>query len=230
MTGEGIAGIARLDVERTVEQRLARELQELIVEGKLAPGVRLRYRDLAEQFGVSVTPVRAALRELTTQGLVDLVPHEGARVTLLSTDELEEIYAARVGLESLLARRGVEQLTADDLERMQQRYGAVQDALRASHRQEYLSSIWEYRLPCYEAANRPRLMAATTSLFRRSVRYNWLTLEHERRWSELMAFQERFASACEQRDPDLAERTIREIMDWCIRYLVDQFRRQVDER
>ena len=105
-----LQAIQPLGPNRTVEQALVSELRELVVEGALPPGLRLTYRDIAERFGVSVTPVRAAVRELTKEGLLESDVSRGARVTRLSGEDLEEIYAARLGLESLIARRGAERV------------------------------------------------------------------------------------------------------------------------
>src|SRR5262249_20618529 len=96
---------------RTVEEALVGQLRDAIVTGLLRPGERLVYRDLARRFGVSVTPVRIALRELSKEGLVEMRAHAGARVSLLSADELEEIFVFRIGIEGWLSQHGAERLT-----------------------------------------------------------------------------------------------------------------------
>src|SRR5579871_4158772 len=103
---------------RTVEQAVAWKLRRLILDGVLLPGERLRYRDLAERFQVSVTPVRIAIRELSIEGLVELRAHEGARVSPLSLDQLAEVYATRIGIEAWLARRGVANLEPNNFRAM----------------------------------------------------------------------------------------------------------------
>jgi DNA-binding GntR family transcriptional regulator len=227
-SSDDLSAIEPFEAERTVEQRLARELETLIIEGRLEQGVRLRYRDLAERFHVSVTPVRLALKELEAGRLVESIPHSGARVTSLSTEELEEIYAARVGLEGLLARRGVEKLTDETLSIMHSRFHAVRRARADLDRRAYLNNIWFYRLPCYQSAERSQLLTIVTSLFKRSRRYNWLTLDRIDRWEELEAFQHDFATECENRNGVAAEAVIRNIMDWCIEYLVPRVRDEAD--
>ncbi|WP_423169247.1 GntR family transcriptional regulator, partial [Stenotrophomonas geniculata] len=78
------------------------KLREAIINGSLHPGDRLTYRDLAQRFGVSVTPIRIALRELSNEGLVEMRAHTGTRVSPLSGDELEELFATRIGIEGWL--------------------------------------------------------------------------------------------------------------------------------
>ncbi len=79
-------------------------LRARIVSGELAPGTRLREAEIGDALGVSRTPVRDALRILTAQGLVEITSHYGARVSVMTTDDILEIYAMRQALESLVAR------------------------------------------------------------------------------------------------------------------------------
>src|SRR4029079_7816659 len=85
------------------------------VAERVAPDERLRDRAFADLFGVSITPVRVALRELAKEGLVETRAHEGARVSLLSAEDLEELFARRIGGESWLARLGAQRMTDDAL-------------------------------------------------------------------------------------------------------------------
>ncbi len=76
-------------------------LFDRIVAGELAAGARLKEVALAEEFGISRTPVREALRQLTNDGLVEILPAQGARVTGFSADDIEDVYDIRMALELL---------------------------------------------------------------------------------------------------------------------------------
>src|SRR4051795_617086 len=91
---------------RSVEKRVTELLRELIVSGDLAEGTPLVQRDLAERIGVSQTPVRSGLSELARDGLVEVTETGRSLVSRLTREDLEEIYAARFGLEGLAARAG----------------------------------------------------------------------------------------------------------------------------
>src|SRR5207237_3895230 len=71
---------------------IALVIEEAIVSGELAPGTVLRQEQLSEQFNVSRTPVREALRRLAALGLVSFVPNRGVRVRTISRDELHEAF------------------------------------------------------------------------------------------------------------------------------------------
>ena len=89
-----------------MEQRVAQALRDLIVSGQLPAGTPLVQRDLAQRLGVSQTPVRVGLTELERDGLVEVGETGRALVSRLTREDLEEIYAARLGLEGLAARVG----------------------------------------------------------------------------------------------------------------------------
>ena len=220
-SGSPLRAIRPLGPNRTVEQTLVAELRDLVVEGALPPGLRVTYREIAERFEVSVTPVRAAVRELTKEGLLESDASRGARVTPLSAEDLEEIYAARLGLESLIARRGAERVDSARLAEMRARVADVEAAACELDQARYLNEIWEYRAVCYRAAERPRLFAHVGLLVRRSMRYNWLTLGRDpRRIAESVEFQRRFYLACAQQDGLGAQSIMREAMDWSVEYLL----------
>ena len=218
---EGIPDLARVGDARTVEQIVAARLRRSILDGVLAPGARLRYRPLADQFGVSVTPVRVALKELAGEGLVELRPHAGASVSALSLEELEEVLLTRASLEPFLARHGAEGLTDDDLAEMSGRLGEVRAVTGALDRDGYLDASWQLRSIVYRAAERPRLLARVVTLYDLSRRYHHLNLADSKRLARSLAYMEEFYGACVARDGVGAEAAMREGLEWTLAYLVE---------
>jgi DNA-binding GntR family transcriptional regulator len=96
-------------------QLVARRLREAIVEGRYAPGERLRQEEIASEMGISRVPVREALRQLETEGLVTLAPHAGATVARLDPHDLDEIYAIRIALEPMLIAESAARLDVDQI-------------------------------------------------------------------------------------------------------------------
>jgi DNA-binding GntR family transcriptional regulator len=221
--GLDLSGIRPLAGTRTVEQTLALELHDAIVTGRLPPGTRLPYRELASQFGVSVTPVRIALRELIEAGLIESRPHGGARVAPLSIGELEEIYTARIGFEAWLAKTGAEALKEADLVQLERALRGVEAAAQSGDVNPYLAAAWKHRLVCYRAADRPALLGRVETLFERSHRYNWLTLGDDGRLDESRASAHDFDAACRARDGEQARAVLRRILDRTLEHLVERF-------
>lgn len=94
---------------------IALALEEAIVSGEIPPGSVLRQEHLSEQFEVSRTPVREALRRLAALGLVSFEPNRGVRVRMLSRDELREAFLVRAELESLATEIATPKMSAADL-------------------------------------------------------------------------------------------------------------------
>ena len=90
--------------ERAADQAY-RMLRDDIVGGVLSGGSHLAETDLAEQYGFSRTPIRESLRRLQSEGLVEVIPHRGARVLDWRSFDIEGIYELRAVVEAFVARR-----------------------------------------------------------------------------------------------------------------------------
>ncbi|HBN8602315.1 TPA: GntR family transcriptional regulator [Pseudomonas aeruginosa] len=102
-------------------------LRDAILDGRLVSGTPLRQEELAELFGVSRMPVREALRQLEAQALVQIVPHKGAVVTQLISDDAVETYAVRLLLEPEALRQSIPNLQAQDLEEAHAHIAAMEN-------------------------------------------------------------------------------------------------------
>src|ERR671918_3044954 len=94
---------------------IALVIEEAIVSGELAPGTVLGQEQLSEQFEVSRTPIREALRRLAALGLVSFEPNRGVRVRTISREELREAFLVRAELESLATEVAASKMTEADL-------------------------------------------------------------------------------------------------------------------
>lgn len=104
-------------IEPTVDG-LYRHLREQILDGELPPGAPISQAGLAGRYGVTRTPMREALRLLQREGLVDAEFNRRARVSQLSMEELEQLYAQRILHETLALRLGVPRFSPEDLEHL----------------------------------------------------------------------------------------------------------------
>ncbi|EGQ8140761.1 GntR family transcriptional regulator [Vibrio cholerae] len=101
--------------ESTKSENLTEYLIEAIVEGQLAPGSKISEPELAKQFQVSRGPLREALMRVEGLGLIERIPHIGARVIQLSPTKLVELYAVREALEGMAARLAAHNITEIEL-------------------------------------------------------------------------------------------------------------------
>jgi DNA-binding GntR family transcriptional regulator len=130
-----------------------------ILSGDLPAGSRLKVRDLAEQVGTSVMPVREAIRRLEETGLAERVPHKGAVVKSLTFEELIHVYDVRRLLETEAARLGSERITPEDCDRMQSEYELMRKAISMSARS---SPCWTMTRPCWPSSTRLRAIRSSS--------------------------------------------------------------------
>ncbi len=101
---------------RTAHESVTEALRLAILGGVLPAGSRLVQADLAAQFGVSNTPVREAMRELSVEGLIRFDPYRGAVVRTPTLDEVREVYEIRLLLEPVAMRKAASKITQVELE------------------------------------------------------------------------------------------------------------------
>ncbi len=187
---------------------MTQTVRELIVSGRLSEGTALVQRDLGRLLGVSQTPVRIAITELAREGLVEVGEHGRAQVSRLTREDLEEIYAARLGLEGLAARVGAPRLDDRRVARMRALLPELRRLARRRDVDAYLRARWDFHAVCYEASGRARLVAEVERLFWRAERYNRLVLSTAARFERSVGYYTAFLAACERRDGEAAEGVI----------------------
>ena len=164
----------RLGAITTVQHATLLALREGIATGRYEPGQQLRQENLADDFGVSVPPVREALKTLEAEGQVIYVPRRGYSVAQLSRAELQEAYRIRDLLEAEAIIRAVGSLTRDDLARMR---GAVRDMERA-HRAADVTAMTaanrRFHFTVFDGAAMPRMADMIRVLWDGTDRYRSL--------------------------------------------------------
>lgn len=153
---------------QTAHEYVRAVLRRAILNGELASGSRLVQSELAAMLDVSTTPVREALRDLATEGLVQFDPHRGAIVTELSSEDLWDIYEIRMVLESLALRKAVEKVTPALLERLRKVHQAMLDEPQSV---DWVDRNRVFHMAVYELAVSPRLAGMIRTLQDASVMY-----------------------------------------------------------
>ncbi|MFT7476247.1 MAG: DNA-binding GntR family transcriptional regulator, partial [Verrucomicrobiales bacterium] len=137
-----------------------------ILNGQLAGGTRLVQSDLAAQLEVSTTPVREALRDLASEGLIRIDPHHGGVVTELDEADLREVYQIRQRIEPFALEVSMPNITDEILDRCQELHAAMS---AAPHSAAWVQLNRDFHMTIYEASNQHRLVAMVRSLQDASV-------------------------------------------------------------
>ncbi|MEO9176008.1 MAG: GntR family transcriptional regulator [Gaiellales bacterium] len=163
----------------TLADAATAELRERILSGELESGSPLRLEELARSLGMSISPIREAVRKLETLGLAVHVAHRGSRVKELDVNDLRDTYEARLALETVAVERAASRITETEIERARtelERYTVCFErgdraAARAAHDAFHFTlysasgSEWLVRLirPAWENSERYRSLAAPTA-------------------------------------------------------------------
>jgi DNA-binding GntR family transcriptional regulator len=193
---------------RTLAERAFASLHEAIVTGVLPPGERLPIEELAEILEMSPMPIREALRLLDSVGLVENIPHRGARVTELSIDDLREVYEARLALEPLAVRHAAEKFTDADAVNANERLEAHVKA----YKQREIALVWAthtaFHFALYDAADSRWMRRLIHPLWETSERYRFAMLPVRLNLDQRRLEHERILQACIAHDGDRAAREL----------------------
>jgi DNA-binding GntR family transcriptional regulator len=128
-------------VAAPLREQVISALRKAILDFDLKPGQRLVERELVEQLGVSRTTVREALRELTSEGLVTVVPQRGAVVATPTLEDAIDLYDVRAALESLVVQRFVARASDAQVARLEAAVDAIETAtVRTAEIREILAA------------------------------------------------------------------------------------------
>ncbi len=189
--------------------QLADQLAERIAMGDYLPGSRLDEVDLAERFGVSRTPVREALIQLGSTGLLTLRPRRGAVVTEVSPQRLMEMFDVMAELESMCARLAARRATRDECLALRAQHDDCVDAVQGNDPDEYYLRNERFHHAIYRLSHNSFLEEQALALSRRLRPYRRLQLRVRARVNSSFAEHAGVVDAISSGDEELAAQRIR---------------------
>ncbi len=197
---------------QTMASALVGELRERILGLEIPEGTQLRQDSLAAEFGVSRIPVREALLQLEGEGLVTQAAHKGYTVTVLSLDEIREVFDLRALIEVDLLSRAIPRMNEDDVNAAREVVVTFDDMLaRQSEQANWGRMNWQLHAALYAPAARTRTMRVLRNLHRDADRYLRLHLKLTQRSNDRAREEHRrLVGLCAQRDTAEATRLLAE--------------------
>lgn len=195
---------------RKVTDWVYEELKSAIVDLRLAPGDPLREAALAEQLGVSKTPIREALTRLEQEGLVETTSFKGAVVSGYSRQDLIEIYELRELLENAAARAAAESMSDADRDRLRRICRESRKLTKGGDAAGLAALISAFDDVLFDQVRNGRIRALIGNLRAHLTRIGHLTAEIPGRIDASVEEHEKILEAIAARDPDLAERQMSE--------------------
>ena len=149
----------------TLEERVYRQLREALMKGHFAPGDVVTLRSLADAFGTSPMPVRAALSRLVAEQAFVVRPNRSMIVPLLSAERLDEIRHIRVALEGMLTEQAGGRIAPAQVDKIERLHDDMCDRVAAGDVKRYLERNQEFHFSIYAAANMPAALQLVQNMW-----------------------------------------------------------------
>lgn len=203
-----VAGVVPIRRVRLVDEA-SRLIRDMILTGRLPAGTRLRQADLAEQMGISRTPLREALMKLEQEGLITVLPRRGFRVVEFQLEEAIELYDIREMLDGLAARLTAQRIDRETLKSLESHLGKMEKCVQKQNPNEWFIHHVAFHEEILVASGNSRLVGLISNIRLSIQRFHPLLLATPNRLKS--AFQEHVAifKAIQAKDPERAERLAR---------------------
>ena len=176
-------------------------LRDLIVQNELPPGTRLTEAMLSERFSVSRTPLREALKVLSSEGLVEILPNRGARVVTLTLADIQNLFAVIGALESLAGRLACATISDAEICDLKATHCQMQATFLRSDLPEYFRLNQAIHTQIVAAARNPILARTHQNLNTRLLRARYMANQVDQdRWAAAMREHELIIQALERRE------------------------------
>lgn len=186
---------------RPLRDEAYERLRAAILDGVHAPGDWLREEEISHQLGISRMPVREALRRLENEGFLEHFPNRGSQVTEIYSDDLTDVYDARMLVESRMAKLAAKRITPGQLQRMEENL----DAFAKAQGKELTRLAGEFNELLMEASGNNSLRHIYRMIMDIAVRVRHKTHSNPLRKEDTLREHLRIYEALKKGDPALAE-------------------------
>jgi len=194
----------------SVREKTYDYLKSNILSGRFVPGERLAEEHLAEELGVSRTPVREALHKLEQEGLIEPLESRGFCIPKDSEEEIEDLFELRTVLEGYTLKLICERITNEQIEKLEEMIDKAEDALRRKRIDEVFQWNTEFHDILYGmVADKRRFYNLIVNIRKYVLRYRKDTLQYLGAAKRTIDGHRQILLALKLKDPDLCERVMR---------------------
>lgn len=192
--------------EKSLSSQILAQIREDILSGTYAQGEELKEATLGAKLGVSRTPVREALRQLEQEGLVEIVPNRGARVTGISQQDIRDIYQMRYWLEGMAAHMAAENMTEEELAELEEVILLSEFHLKNHKHDKMVCLDGRFHELIYQASTSRMLKHVLTDFHYYVKNARFVSVKSKKRAEESVREHKAILEAIKRRDGDLAEK------------------------
>lgn len=200
---ENFMNVAPMDESITknyLHDEVAQRLRALIQAGEMKPRERLNETLLAKRFGISRTPLREAIKILSSEGLLDILPNRGAHVSSISWNEIEEVAEVIAGLEATAGELLCRHITDEAVDSIEALHAQMVDAYERKDAPSYFSLNLKIHEAMMDASKNATLQGIYTNLSSRIQRARFTAHKTPEQWDRAMDDHERMIILMRARD------------------------------
>jgi len=194
----------KLDNYKPLREMVFESLREAIILGRLKPGERLMEIQLAEEMGVSRTPVREAIRKLELEGFVVMVPRKGAYVAGISVKDIVDVFEVRAALEGLAAGLAAERITSEEMDLLERSLLKI-NAMGGGDIDAAVEGDISFHDIIYRASRNQRLVQIITHLQEQLLRFRMTSLSQPGRVKIALDEHKKIVEAISDRNVEMAQ-------------------------
>jgi DNA-binding GntR family transcriptional regulator len=203
----------KLDSYKPLREVVSETVREAIVNGTLKPGERLMEIQLAEELGVSRTPIREAIRKLELEGFLIMVPRRGTYVADISLKDINEVFEIRTALEVLAAGLAAERITGEELEQLERLLVQIGEYIDAGDTDRIVEADGLFHDILYKASRNDRLVGIINNLREQLTRFRSISMSYPGRIKNTLEEHRRLVEAIAQSEPEQAQQAARDHME-----------------
>ncbi len=215
----------KLDSYKPLREIVFESLREAIIGGVLRPGERMMEIQLAEEMGVSRTPVREAIRKLELEGFVVMVPRKGAYVAGISLKDINDVFEIRAALEALAAGLAAERMTEDELEQMERLLVRKAEIIENNDLESIVEVDTDFHATLYKASRNERLIQILSNLREQIQRFRTTSLAVPGRMKDALEEHRKMVEALSERNVTLAQSLATEHIENAENVMLEALRR-----
>jgi DNA-binding GntR family transcriptional regulator len=193
-----------LDSYKPLRELVLDAIRSAIKSGILQPRERLMEIQMAEELGVSRTPIREALRKLELEGFIVMVPRKGAYVADLSFKDIADVFEIRAALEGLAAGLAAERITEEELEAMERLLVEKREAITNNDISKLVEVDTRFHELLYQASRNERLSSIISNLREQIQRFRLTSLSFPGRMKDSLSEHKKIVEAIQSRDSQIA--------------------------
>lgn len=202
-----------LDSYRPLRDVVVDNIRQAIISGEFPAGMRLMELQLAEEMGVSRTPVREAIRKMELEGLVVMIPRRGAYVADISIKDINEVYEIRTALDVLAAGLAAERIDDDEIKQMKELLDADKPLVAAKDYPRIIENDTAFHDVIYKASRNKRCMNIISNLREQITAIRGRSMPYPGRLETMLKEHENIYEAIAQRSVDKAQKAVRTHME-----------------